>query len=125
MQGSSVRTRLREIAHGRSGDKGSSSNIGVIAYTADGFEYLRKELTPERVSLYFRTLRPIRVERYELPRLLAFNFVLSGVLAEGGSRSLRVDAQGKALGVALLEMEIEVPAELLARCTRNTKEGTL
>jgi hypothetical protein len=98
--------RLGEIAHARSGDKGSSANVGVIAYTPAGFEYLRRYLTAERVAEYFAPLGPARTVRYELPGLGALNFVLHGVLAGGGSRSLRVDAQGKALGQAILEMPL-------------------
>jgi hypothetical protein len=100
--------RLRELAHARSGDKGNSSNIGVIAYTPEGFEIIKKELTEERVCQFFKPLNPISVKRYELPNLLALNFLLEGVLAGGGSRSLRIDSQGKALGQAILEMLIEV-----------------
>lgn len=111
-----MRVKLRDIAYARSGDKGSSSNIGVVAYTEEGYQHLSLELTPDVVAHHFRALRPLRVDRYELPLLLAFNFVLAGVLGEGGSRSLRVDAQGKALGVALLELELEIPAELYEKC---------
>jgi len=119
MAQATIRTRLREIAYARSGDKGSSSNIGVIAYTAEGYRYLRDFLTPGLVQTYFQSLRPVRVDRYEIPGLWAFNFLLKGVLGEGGSRSLRIDAQGKALGVALLAMELELPAELHDLCVRK------
>ncbi len=119
MEGANIRTRLRDIAYARSGDKGSSSNIGVIAYTAEGYRYLRDSLTPDAVRSYFEELGPLQVDRYEIPGLLAFNFLLKGVLGEGGSRSLRVDAQGKALGVALLEMELELPVQLHDRCVRK------
>lgn len=101
---------LSEFAYTRSGDKGSSSNIGVIAYTQEGYDLLKKELTAERVAQFFHALNPQKVIRYELPNLLAFNFVLVNVLAGGGSRSLRIDAQGKALGQALLEMKL-LPSE--------------
>lgn len=97
---------LRDIAYARSGDKGSSSNIGVIAYDAAGYEFLRDYLTAEKVQAYFAPLGVTSTLRYELPNLEALNFVLKGVLAGGGSRSLRIDAQGKALGQALLEMPI-------------------
>jgi len=119
MDGATKRTRLREIAYARSGDKGSSSNVGVIAYTEEGYRYLRGSLTPDVVRSYFQSLGPIRVDRYEIPSLWAFNFLLHGVLGEGGSRSLRVDAQGKALGVALLEMEMDLPVELHDQCVRK------
>ncbi len=103
---------LSKIAYARSGDKGHSANIGVIAYTPAGFEFLKQFLTAARVQEYFKPLGVIETKRYELPNLLAFNFVLKGVLAEGGSRSLRIDAQGKALGQALLEMPAQVPSTL-------------
>ena len=98
--------RLGDIAHARSGDKGSSANVGVIAYTPAGFTFLRTALTEALVADYFKPLGPTEVKRYELPNFEAFNFLLTGVLAGGGSRSLRVDAQGKALGQAILEMEL-------------------
>lgn len=104
------------IAHARSGDKGSSSNIGVIAYTLEGYLFLEKYLTAEKVDRFFKPMGVTKTIRYELPNLNAFNFVLSGILAGGGSRSLRIDAQGKALGQALLEMRIEIPQELIAAC---------
>lgn len=103
--------RLGEIAVARSGDKGSGANIGVIARRAEDYDLLRERMTEERVEQYFAAMGAGRVTRYELPNLGALNFVLPGVLAGGGSRSLRIDAQGKALGQALLEMEIEVPEE--------------
>jgi len=97
---------LREIAYARSGDKGSSANIGIIAYDAKGYEYLLEHLTAEVVHEYFKPLGVISTVRYELPNLQALNFVLNGVLDGGGSRSLRIDSQGKVLGQALLEIEI-------------------
>lgn len=101
-------THLGKIAHARSGDKGSDANIGVIAYTQEGYDFLEKNLTAEAVNDFFLPLGVQETIRYELPNLLAFNFVLKGVLNGGGSRSLRADAQGKALGQALLQMEMTV-----------------
>ena len=106
---------LRKIAYARSGDKGSNSNIGIIAYTPEGYSFLKDYLTAERVHDYFKPLGVISTQRYELANLNALNFVLQGVLAGGGSRSLRIDAQGKALGQALLEMSINPPKDLLSR----------
>lgn len=103
-----MKTPLYKIAYARSGDKGSSANVGVIAYDQNGYESLKKNLTESAVAGHFKTLRPKSVKRYELPNLLALNFVLEGALDGGGSRSLRIDSQGKALGQAILEMEIEV-----------------
>ena len=107
----SVRQPLHTIAHGRSGDKGSHANIGIIAYTPQGFAFLRDYLTAERVAAYFAPLRPARVERFELPGIQAFNFLLHQVLQGGASQSLRTDSQGKVLALALLEMEVELPPD--------------
>lgn len=98
---------LRDIAYARSGDKGSNANIGVIAYTEDGYTFLKEFLTKERVHEFFNGLEIKGVKRYELPNLWALNFILEGALDGGGSRSLRIDAQGKALGQAILEMKQE------------------
>jgi hypothetical protein len=98
--------RLGDVAHARSGDKGNHANVGVIAYTAAGFEFLSRELTAERVAEYFVALQPTNVVRFELPGIRAFNFLLYDALAGGASRSLRIDSQGKTLGPAILEMEL-------------------
>ncbi len=100
---------LASIAHARSGDKGNHANVAVLAYTPAGYGWLRGNLTAEAVQRYFAQLQPSRVVRYEAPNLRALNFVLSDVLAGGASRSLRIDSQGKTLGLALLTMPIEVP----------------
>lgn len=111
--------KLRELAHARSGDKGGSANVGVIAYTAEGYAVLAERLTAECVESFFMPMGVGRVVRYEMPNLLAFNFVLPGVLQSGGGTNLRLDAQGKALGQALLALELDVPEELLARARRR------
>ncbi|MBA3816575.1 MAG: hypothetical protein H0X29_08675 [Parachlamydiaceae bacterium] len=110
---------LRKIAYARSGDKGSNSNIGVIAYTAEGYTFLEKYLTAEKVADFFESLIPGKVIRFELPNLWALNFILEGVLNGGGTRSLRLDAQGKALGQVLLEMPIVIPEDQLYLMYRN------
>jgi len=102
--------RLRDIAHGRSGDKGNHANVAIIAYTYSGYAWLRDNLTAERVGGYFASLNPSRVERFLAPNLQAVNFMLFDILAGGASRSLRLDSQGKTLALALLEMPIERPA---------------
>lgn len=99
-------TRLGQIAYARSGDKGNDANIGVIAYTPEGYIKLERLLTPERVKAFFRHLHPGEVIRYELPNLGALNFVCKGILGGGAGLSLRTDAQGKALGQQLLELEL-------------------
>ena len=110
---------LAEIAYARSGDKGSSANVGVIARTPQAFEFLRSYLSAARVEKFFKPLRVGKVIRYELPNLGALNFVLPGVLAGGASRSLRTDAQGKTLGQAILEMKLTMIKRELARCKSN------
>jgi len=98
--------RLYDLATARSGDKGNHANIAVLARSAQAYEFLRHYLTPQRIADYFATLSPRHVQRYEAPNLLGLNFILYDVLAGGAARSLRLDSQGKALAVALLEMEI-------------------
>jgi hypothetical protein len=97
---------LGTLAHARSGDKGNHANIGVIAYTREGYEHLCQHLTAECVAEYFASLGPTRVERFELPNLWSLNFLLYDALAGGASRSLRIDTQGKLLGTAILELEL-------------------
>ena len=113
------RIQLRQLAHARSGDKGAAANVGVIAWTAAGYDFLRASLTAERVERYFKPLGVGKVVRYELPNLRALNFLCPNILDRGGSLTLRVDAQGKGLGQVLLEMELDVPDELVARVTER------
>ena len=104
---------LSRIAHARSGDKGDTSNIGVIAYHARYYPVLEREVTAARVKAHFGALCHGEVERFGLPNLGALNFLLHEALGGGGTLSLRVDAQGKTYGAALLRMEIEAgPDEL-------------
>ncbi len=100
---------LGQIAHARSGDKGNHANIGVVAYTPAGFAYLQRELTSERVAEYFCGLGGDRVERFELPKIWALNFVLYNALGGGASQSLRIDTQGKLLGTAILDLKLPAP----------------
>ncbi len=99
---------LGAIAHTRSGDKGDTSNIGVIARLPEHYPIIVREVTPERVRAYFGDLVKGNVERFELPNLGAINLLLHEALGGGGTVSLRVDAQGKTYGASLLGMEIEV-----------------
>jgi hypothetical protein len=104
-----IRITLRELAHSRTGDKGDTSNISVIAFRAEDYPRLCQWLTVERVTEYFAELLgpncpPVR--RYELPNVHALNFVLPGILRGGVTRSLALDAHGKALGAALLDLEL-------------------
>jgi len=104
---------LSRLAHARSGDKGDTSNIGIIAFNARHYPLLVREVTAERVKHFFTEMVKGKVERYELPNLGALNFLLHEALGGGGTLSLRIDAQGKTLGAALLRMEIEVAEEEL------------
>ena len=102
---------LGEIAHARSGDKGNHANVGVIAYTQAGYDYLERELTVERVEEFFAGLQPTKVERFALPGIRAFNFLLHDALAGGASRSPRIDSQGKTLGPSLLGFKLPYPED--------------
>lgn len=104
-----MKVQLRTIAHARSGDKGDTANIGLIALKPADYSLLVREVTAERVKRHFAEICRGEVERFELPNLHALNFVLHAALDGGGLVSLRTDSQGKTLGAALLRMEIEVP----------------
>lgn len=101
--------QLRELAHARSGDKGDTANVGLIALKPASYPILVKQVTAARVARHFKGMIKGKVERYELPNLHALNFLLHGALDGGGTISLKTDAQGKVFSTALLRMEIEVP----------------
>ena len=98
--------RLHQLAHARAGDKGNVSDISVIAYEPDDYEFLREQLTAQRVRAHFAEIARGPVDRYELPRLHALKFVLHDALAGGATRTLNLDVHGKALSSCLLEMEL-------------------
>ena len=104
-----MQIRLLDIAHARSGDKGDTANVGVIALKPEWFPLLQRELTVQRVAQHFDGVIEGDVERYDLPNLNALNFLLHGALDGGGTLSLKTDAQGKVFSTALLRMKIEVP----------------
>jgi hypothetical protein len=104
-----TRIRLEQIAHARSGDKGDGSNVGLIAYTEVGYQWLRQALTSPRVKAHFHEICLGEVERFEVPNLRALNFILHDSLGGGGSESVKTDAQGKTHGQALLRMELDLP----------------
>ncbi|HKW47581.1 MAG TPA: hypothetical protein VJN70_09045 [Gemmatimonadaceae bacterium] len=104
-----MRVQLVDIAHARSGDKGDTANVGVIALKPEWFPLIEKYVTRERVRDHFRGVITGDVERYELPNLKALNFLLHGALDGGGTLSLKTDAQGKVFSTALLRMVIDVP----------------
>jgi len=103
-----VKVPLIRLAHARSGDKGDTANIGLIALEDRYYPILGREVTPARVKQHFGRLCKGEVERFELPNLGALNFLLHGSLGGGGTVSLRLDAQGKTYGAALLRMEVDV-----------------
>ena len=104
-----MKVRLVDIAHARSGDKGDTANVGVIALQPRWYPILDEFVTQNRVADHFRGMLDGDVERYELPNLDALNFLLHGALDGGGTLSLKTDAQGKVYSTALLRMVIDVP----------------
>lgn len=108
-----AKAKLIDIAHGRSGDKGDGSNVGVIARHPDVYPFLKENLTADRVKEHMKHICEGEVERYEMPNIEALNFVLHQSLGGGGTVSLKLDAQGKTHASMLLRMEMEVPEELL------------
>jgi len=104
---------LRRLAHARSGDKGDTANVGVIAYTPEAYAFLREHLTADGVAAHFGGMIDGPVERFELDNLDALNFLLHGALDGGGTMSLMTDAQGKVYSTALLRLRLEVPQEVL------------
>jgi len=103
--------KLRELAHSRAGDKGDTSNLSLIAYDARHYEHLRRHVTAAAVRAHLAGIVAGDVVRYELPQLGAFNFVLARALGGGVTRSLALDAHGKSLSSALLELEIPGPGD--------------
>lgn len=112
--GATAPIQLRYLAHARSGDKGDTANVGLIALEPDWYPILVREVTRARVARHFRGMVS-SVERFELPNLSALNFLLHGALDGGGTLSLKTDAQGKVYSTALLRMEIPVPTALAHR----------
>ena len=108
MRRAARRVELRAIAHARSGDKGDTANVGLIARRAADYPVLVREVTAARVARHFRGMITGPVERFELPNLRALNFLLHGALDGGGTISLKTDAQGKVFSTALLRMQIRV-----------------
>src|SRR6201988_3748090 len=103
--------KLREIAHSRTGDKGNISNISVIAYDAKYYPLLLAQVTPDRVKAHFAGVVEGEVVRYELRKIFALNFVMDRALGGGVTRSLALDAHGKSLSSALLDLEIEAAGD--------------
>ena|ERR1022692_2917376 len=104
-----ARVKLLEIAHARSGDKGDTANVGLIARKPEYYPILRDQVTAARVKEHFRGICLGEVERFEVPNLGALNFLLHQSLDGGGTVSLKTDAQGKTYSAALLRMEVDIP----------------
>jgi hypothetical protein len=110
-----MKVRLVDIAHARSGDKGDTANVGVIALRPEWYPLLARELSRDRVARHFDGVITGGVDRFELPNLHALNFLLHGALDGGGTLSLKTDAQGKVFSTALLRLVVDVPEEEAAR----------
>lgn len=107
-----MKIRLLDICHGRSGDKGDTANVGLIARKKEFYPIIAKYVTAERVKRHFEGIALGKVERFELANLWALNFLLHNALGGGGTKSLKNDAQGKTLAAALLKMEIEIDEKI-------------
>jgi hypothetical protein len=103
-----MKVSLLKLAHARSGDKGDTANVGVIALKDEFYPILVREVTAERVKKHFGEMVKGKVERFDLPNLKALNFLLHGSLGGGGTLSLMTDAQGKTFSTALLRMEVDL-----------------
>jgi hypothetical protein len=114
-----MKVSLFDLAHARSGDKGDTANVGVIALKDEYYPILVREVTAERVKEHFGEMVKGHVERFELPNLNALNFLLHGSLGGGGTLSLMTDAQGKTMSTALLRMFIELPDDEAASLGLN------
>jgi len=113
-----MRVPLSRIAFARSGDKGDTANVGVIALAPEAYEHLVTQVSPERVKSHFAGVCRGHVERFELPNLSALNFLLHESLGGGGTVSLMLDAQGKTFGAGILSLEVDVPEDVVAVCDR-------
>ena len=106
-----MKIELTKLAHARSGDKGDTANVGVIALKDEFYQLLVSEVTAEKVKKHFGEIVKGDVERFELPNLKALNFLLHESLGGGGTLSLMTDAQGKTFSTALLRMNVEIEDE--------------
>jgi hypothetical protein len=99
---------LHEIAHGRSGDKGDTTNICIFAREPEYYEVIRKEITVEKVRAFFGNMVKGEIIRYEVPSLNGFNFVMKHALGGGATHSLRLDTLGKSMGSAIMRMKVQI-----------------
>jgi hypothetical protein len=118
-----VRIRLVDIAHARSGDKGDTANVGVVALRREWYPLLARELSAKRVAEHFAGMITGTVQRYALPNLGALNFLLHGALDGGGTLSLKTDAQGKVYSTALLRLELDIPDDEARSLGINASPG--
>jgi hypothetical protein len=109
----SIEVALHDLAHARTGDKGERANISLVPYDPAAWDFLRKEITAERVKRWFAHRDVGKVVRYDLPKIQAFNFVLDGVLQGGVNGSLNLDGHGKSLSFHLLAMRVQAPRALV------------
>ena len=116
--------KLIEIAHGRSGDKGNASNVGIIARHPDVYPFLCEVLTTELVKEHMKNVCKGKVERFEMPNIGALNFLLHDSLGGGGTVSLKLDAQGKTHASQVLRMDVDVPQDLLDKVKALPVPGT-
>jgi len=116
-----ARIKLLQVAHARSGDKGDTANVGLIAYKPEYYAMLVEQVTAERVKAHFKGICLGEVERFEVPNLHALNFLLHQSLDGGGTLSLKTDAQGKTYSAALLRMEIEVSDSLAKQLAESKR----
>ena len=118
-----LRIPLVRIAHARSGDKADWVDFGLFAWNEAGYRIIEREVTAAQVQAHFAPWLPGQVDAWPLPNILALKFVLHGALQGGGARNLRLDNLGKAMGAALLRMEIELSAEELAEAQKSPRRG--
>ncbi len=117
-----MRIQLRHLAHARSGDKGDTVNVGLIAYEPAFYDVLVASVTEKAVKKHFGRLVLGDVQRFELPNLRALNFLLHNALDGGGTMSLMTDAQGKTFSTAMLRMEIDVDDDIARRALARSEE---
>ncbi len=118
-----LRIPLVQLAHARSGDKADWVDFGLFAWNEAGYRILAREVTAAKVQAHFAPWLPGQVDAWPLPNILAMKFVLHGALQGGGARNLRLDNLGKAMGAALLRMEIEVSPEELEQAQKSPRRG--
>lgn len=118
-----VKIPLAHIAHARSGDKADWVDFGLFAWNEAGYRLLEREVTAAKVQAHFAPWLPGQVDAWPLPNILALKFVLHGALQGGGARNLRLDNLGKAMGAALLRLDIEVNTEELEQAQKSPRRG--